>query len=127
MLASQSSNKSVIGSPDSDAVLGLEKQRVARLDVERRIPLVHVADDPVDPELGRAVDVREQSVALGFGPADLLQLAAKAMKKRWSPVRPSMTGASFRRGTACRRRKRCAVQIGNVLAECQLPVDAIAR
>ena len=61
-----------IGSPDSDAVLGLEKQRVSRLDVERGIPLVHVADDPVDPELGGAVDVRQQSVALSLRPADLL-------------------------------------------------------
>ena len=51
--------RGAIGSPDSDAVLGLEKQRVSRLDVERGIPLVHVADDPVDPELGRAVDVRQ--------------------------------------------------------------------
>src|SRR5579875_217502 len=52
-------------SPDMHALVGREVELVARLDVERRIPGVDVADDAVDAILGRAVRIDQQRLALG--------------------------------------------------------------
>src|SRR5688572_17124355 len=39
--------------PDPHPLLGRQVHLVAGLDIERLVPGVHVADDPVDPILGR--------------------------------------------------------------------------
>ena len=49
--------------PDADPLLGRQVHLVARLDVERLVPGVDVADDSVDPIFGRAVRVGEQPLA----------------------------------------------------------------
>src|ERR1700761_6989852 len=54
--------------PDVHALLGRQVQRVARLDVERGVPGVDVADDAVDAELGGRVRSGEQRRTLRARP-----------------------------------------------------------
>src|SRR5215213_9747733 len=51
--------------PDADPLLGRQVHLVARLDVERLVPGVDVADDSVDPIFGRAVRVGQEPLAKG--------------------------------------------------------------
>ena len=44
-------------SPDPDALVRRQVELVARLDVERAVPGVDIADDAVDPILGRRVGI----------------------------------------------------------------------
>jgi len=77
------------------ARLGRKVELVGRFHIKRLVPSVHIAYRAIDAELGWAVGVREHALACGL----LMRLITPdlpiAMNRRWSPVKPSSTGASF--------------------------------
>ena len=81
-------------SPDFHALVRRQVQLLARLHVERRIPGVEIAHG-LRAELAGGMAVGRDPAAQRLV-ADLgAQAWAKAMKKRWSPVKPSITGAGL--------------------------------
>ncbi len=76
----------------------LGRQRIfatTGLDPERVIPGIDVAQWPDHAEFGRCVRVRCDLLLGRLWAQPSLQVCAKARKKRWSPVRPSITGAGL--------------------------------